>query len=635
MSIPGPVVRASIHPAIGVTRVGNAAEAFFLGPEVSQPLPEPPGFYRDASGALKRQAARFRLYGYDAADNLVGELTADEAEIHWGVHVANHKAAWYQWGIALDIPEAQGTVLPHRNSNLSGPDRAGLIIDPGPRSIAGRNAAAVQLDGAFQGTSVNLGELRTDDKGRLLVLPGRGISASPSNQPIFNNQADSNAFINANGWYDDIGDGPVSATVRIDGREIPVESAWVLSAPPNYGPGTLGVRTLYDLLVDVFTSVGWLAAPAARPSFRHDVYPILQRLSGLQWVNQGFAVQFGPHGPYNFEDPAFIAQLARDPMRGPADLSAELRRQVRNAFRSPVPKDGNQLPWPWIYGDGMTSPASQSPQQNASISRTQAAVLDAWTQGSFEPDWQDATPVPRSLDAVPLAEQPAMLDRAALDWCLADAFHPGCEVTWPIRHATLFRAPFRILQRPADQPEPDLGPELTPELAFSPNGPLYGQGPGSLTRWMGLPWQADTAFCRSGYDATYDPYVPTFWPARVPNQVLTAEQYALLMDSSAPEEQRRAAFQQRRDWTRPLPRSTSAAMLKMVEIYASMGLLEAFPGPEDLPDLPRVLWVETVGPDHPGPAARAAGLLGAELSEEASAEERQGWPRPVRHPKRG
>ena len=42
---------------------------------------------------------------------------------------------------------------------------------------------------------------------------------------------------------------------------------------------------------------------------------------------------------------------------------------------------------------------------------------------------------------------------------------------------------------------------------------------------MAVPWQTDTASCRSGYylgyGPRYDPYVPTFWPARVPNQVLT------------------------------------------------------------------------------------------------------------------
>jgi L-Lysine epsilon oxidase N-terminal/L-lysine epsilon oxidase C-terminal domain len=624
------VVRAAIHPAIGVARVGNATDACFIGPEVVNPLPEPPGFYRDASGAIKRQAARFRIYGYDAEGNVVGELTAAEADIHWSVHVANQKAAWYQWAIALDIPEAKGSVLPRRNATVLGSDRSGLIIDPGPCTIEGRNAAAVSLDGSFQGTLVNLGELRTDESGRLLVLAGHGVSASPTGQPIFDDK-DPNAFINANGWYDDICDGPISATVRIGGSEIPVDPAWVLTAPPNYGPGTFGVRTLYDLLLDVFTDAGWLKKPSQPASFRHDVYPILQRLSGLQWVNRGFAVQFGPEGPYNFDDPELLKKLSHAPKHDHEDQYGELRRQILNTFRLPKPKDGNQLPWPWIYGDGMQSPAAQTPQQNASISQGQYAILLNWANGNFQADWHESPETPHTLMEVPLSDQPAMLDRAALEWCLADAFHPGCEVTWPIRHASLFRAPFRILQRPPSQPEPDLGPALTPELVMTIDGPLYGQGPGSLTRWMGLPWQADTAFCRSGYDSDYDPYVPTFWPARVPNQVLTEEQYALVMDPSAPVEKRLAAFQARASWTRglsPGKDNTGKAMLEMVHLYGSLGLLEARPGPNDLPGVPRRLWVETLGPGYPP----AQTLLTGTQQPEASAEERKAWPLPVRHP---
>ena len=54
-----------------------------------------------------------------------------------------------------------------------------------------------------------------------------------------------------------------------------------------------------------------------------------------------------------------------------------------------------------------------------------------------------------------------------------------------------------------------------------------GQSPGSISRWMAIPWQTDTASCRSGYDTSYDPYVPTFWPARVPNEVMSETAYAL------------------------------------------------------------------------------------------------------------
>lgn len=31
------IVRASIHPAIGIARLGNSATEFFIGPEVAEP----------------------------------------------------------------------------------------------------------------------------------------------------------------------------------------------------------------------------------------------------------------------------------------------------------------------------------------------------------------------------------------------------------------------------------------------------------------------------------------------------------------------------------------------------------------------------------------------------------------------
>ena len=38
------IVRAAIHPAIGIGRIGNSIDAFFYGPEVSYPTPAAPGF---------------------------------------------------------------------------------------------------------------------------------------------------------------------------------------------------------------------------------------------------------------------------------------------------------------------------------------------------------------------------------------------------------------------------------------------------------------------------------------------------------------------------------------------------------------------------------------------------------------
>lgn len=73
------VTRVAIHPAIGLARVGNSPDAFFFAPEV--PGATPRGPFKDANGAVAKQAARFRLYGYDQDGRVVGELTADLAEI--------------------------------------------------------------------------------------------------------------------------------------------------------------------------------------------------------------------------------------------------------------------------------------------------------------------------------------------------------------------------------------------------------------------------------------------------------------------------------------------------------------------------------------------------------------------------
>jgi hypothetical protein len=649
------IVRAAIHPAIGVSRLGNSADDFFISPQVVPIPPAPVGSYRDARRALKREAAQFRLYGYNVDGEVVSELTAGSADIEWTVHVANTKASWYQWQMAMDVPEAAAVQLPLRNASLAGSARSTLAIDPGPKTIAGAGTSGAQyeLHGAFTGVGVYLGELRTDENGWLVFLPGRGVSASPTGSPIFNN-TDPNAFINADGWYDDACDGPVTAKVRIEGREIPVEPAWVLSAPPNYAPGVIGLRTLYDLVVDLYVGAGWMTAPS-KPSFRHDVYPILRRLSGLQWANKGFAAQFGPGGPHDFESPDYVGRLARDPGADGGDLEAELRHQVLLSFRPPQPADGNQWPWPWLYGDAMDVPAIASPRQNASISQTQYDTLVQWAAGTFVADWDQPYTPPPSIDAVALSQRPAMLDRAALEYCLADAFHPGCEVTWPFRHLTMFAKPFRIRHRPSGQAAPTYGKTLNQQQALGRGGPLFEQGPGDLTRWMGLPWQADTAFCRAGYDTAYDLYQPTFWPARVPNHVLTDVDYAVVIDQAQPRPRRLEAFVTRTSWVEPLQGTTAQQMEQMVRVFASMGLLEERPGPQGDPDFPPTMLVASYGPGVPAPApsvpaeAVAAVPAAAEAAAAPAAaappsrpranraanfgsqDEAKGAPRPVRH----
>ena len=158
---------AAIHPAIGVARVGNSEKGFWIGPEVTDPEPARPGSSKDSVGALKRQAALFRVYGYNAAGEAVVELTAENAGIQWTVQVANKKAAWYQFQLALDIPEASSAPASNLR-NATEPDRSRLAITPRPRSISGPKKSGRKYwfdDGAFLDIPVYLGEVRTDALG--------------------------------------------------------------------------------------------------------------------------------------------------------------------------------------------------------------------------------------------------------------------------------------------------------------------------------------------------------------------------------------------------------------------------------------------------------------------------------------
>ncbi len=80
-----------------------------MGPEVIDPPLTMAGQSRDKkTGALKRQAARFRIYGYNEDGQVVRELTSAEASIEWHVHMANEqKSAWYRFIVAMDLKEAR------------------------------------------------------------------------------------------------------------------------------------------------------------------------------------------------------------------------------------------------------------------------------------------------------------------------------------------------------------------------------------------------------------------------------------------------------------------------------------------------------------------------------------------------
>jgi hypothetical protein len=135
---------------------------------------------------------------------------------------------------------------------------------------------------------------------------------------------------------------------------------------------------------------------------------------------------------------------------------------------------------------------------------------------------------------------------------------------------------------------------LTPDNIDNPCSALVA---GGITRWMAVPWQTDTASCRSGYQKSYDPYLPTFWPARVPNQVMSQHAYETVTNEHLPIDDRLRAFAKRAAWIRPLGDvSYQDQINNMIKDIAQMGIVEVRDGPKDQAGFPSILEVEQLPP---------------------------------------
>ena len=316
------IVSIKIYPGIGIARVGNSPDEFFIGPEAPWEEPNLSGKFKDALGRVKRQAARFRIYGYNAAGKIVEELTASDCTIQWSAHLANKKAAYYQFNGRFHQSFTPENLRNAKKGDTRQPDdRKEWIIDPGSKSINGVKQSNVVFDGGkIKDVPVTIGELRTDDKGRLLVLGGFGTSASLiANNPL-------KVYANNDNWHDDTSDGPISATVTMpNGTVLQAESAWVIVAPPKFAPNTYNLVSLYDRIKE--TS----ASPETDTQFYRDIYPILYRAAGYAWVN---GISYRAHGAGkngNFLSSDMLTTLADN---GPT--GEPTRRYVFKRIRKPL-----------------------------------------------------------------------------------------------------------------------------------------------------------------------------------------------------------------------------------------------------------------------------------------------------------
>lgn len=594
----------AIYPPIGISRIGNSTEYFFA-PDIPGVELTPEGGYKDGDGRVKKQVARFRIYAFDAKGNVLGEINADaKNSIEWRVDVANVKAAWYEFNNALDIPGG-GVPSEYRNSSITGDDRAQLAIIPSPVTITGTNTKGDEYsfdDGEFFGKKVKLGHVETDVAGRLLFFGGDGDSESKDNKPAI-------TFANNQGWHDDTCDGVIRATVTIDGTQYEAEPANVAVTPPNFGPGLYGVVTMNDVVQDLFIrEMNYPDSAKDGVVFYEHIYPMLERMTDTEWVNQGFFMLFGQNSPVNFRALSMIRQL-----ESPSEENEVLRKRIFAWFRDPSSKDYTPAKVPPFYGDGFDEYEDIN-IVDLPITQTQYNRLEKWAKGDF------TTGTPKKyvpFDDLSPAEQLNALNQAPMEECLGGPFHPGIELTWPMRQKQMWKRPYRLnVVEEGEATDLEFGPLLSPaivlgEILLPKNldhpklvngqrelkpGPLAKSGPGSLTRWLGVPWQTDEASCLSGYDLTLYLPLPSFWAARVPNQVLSEDGYARSI--GAPNlniAQRLKHFDYRQDWLRDLGSDYTTKINNMIAEWHELGIIAKIESKVEKADgfLPTIVWKET------------------------------------------
>jgi L-Lysine epsilon oxidase N-terminal/L-lysine epsilon oxidase C-terminal domain len=538
-----------IHPAIGIARVGNADRppnndaGYFVGPELPGVAATPSGLgFKDAQGRVRAQAAKFRIFEYDQdATGKIGlgrEVKLGDGRttaISWTVELANKKASFFNFSgqVGASDLHASRPVTQRRNrlvkdGDFSPPalaERSRLLdLVPGPRTISGKNSGGQEFSVSRPPLAIKtLGELRTDGEGALIVIGGKGIADRDPGLPWSHPgpQGPIQDFANTDQWFDDVSDGPVTASIMIDGAAQKVQGSWVLVGPPDFGPAIHSYRTMYDTLIDVIVreiplpneavfagALKHLADMKAdynattqrfvnfKPSFTRDIAPILAPMFKLSRV---FDRRASPTGlPPNFHsimnDFSSLGAAGSDP-QSRQDIFVRLRNP-KSVLAPPVGAVPDLTKMPNVYGDhyldGVTNPGFAH-----CVSQLQYALLERWKSGQFVEDWTGPL-------AAPVLITPEGLDQAALENAIGGAFVPGIEASWMIERAVMFKAPLRI----------DENKVIT---ATSTVGALELKA-GFFSRQMALPWQADFLDCSKGGTPTGRQYA--WWPVQRPDNIV-------------------------------------------------------------------------------------------------------------------
>lgn len=501
-------------------------------------------------------------------------------DIIWTVHLANKKANCWEidedanLGLKLYEPhcvKVNGTPLPEevatpplRNPlfgpngspnpydvDPADPDRLKqLVIDAGPRAIRaaqgntpiafdntteasyydkGKQAIVNQPNYPIQFPATNgtgngesdpinyLGEILTEENGRLLVLGGHGLACGFDNQGNYDANSQLCMDVDNDNWLDDTSDGPITAVLVLeDGTQLAVGgSAWVVVTDPAYAPQTLNAVSLWD---DVYNT--WLEnfglqpeiysngnyQPSYKPWFRDDVYPTLNAAHMQRW-NANLPEQA-------IRSHARLKSLTEQPP------DFDFMKYIRNP-------DGSQDE---IGSPLMPLSLGDADQSLLTVSRQQNFFLQQWVDGKC------VGAQPNHLGA---GEQ---LDKTILVNCLGGRFSPGIDMTFIVRDTHLYDAdwknpnigPFRINMEPLDysqaqKDQPFLG------VGYIPLRPDPVQ-PGDICKFMSIPWHTDYNSCathtpapnpggeltaQNVFSGTVNTILYWSWPAQRPVAVYT------------------------------------------------------------------------------------------------------------------
>ncbi|KAF9803150.1 hypothetical protein IEO21_09749 [Rhodonia placenta] len=534
------VSRIEIYPPIGIARVGDSGfdlvtgvtrgePQYFFPPEVPGHDQFPPGdlvnsAFRDSSQRIKRQAVVFHVYAFNKNNEILGEVhPGSGVTITWTVHVVNSKPSFFKFrGICAilgahphsELNLIQESIGRHLQSYETPMCSLTLIVDPGQLSITVEATGKMKnswfpITGSFYGsqatpTLVSLGQISTDDKGRLIFVAGAGYSrcVSEPKQPHF--QPDIISEFDSIDWVDDVCDGWVNAAVtytsmtRTGVKMVSVQArkATVMSAPPKFAWGVHAPTTLYDIIEDIYVEAKGWKAPSTVQFYEH-IWPALGGTYELSWVNQQAFQGHGPAGMGNFI-----------PLEG--DLASKdashdkLRREVFKRLRKPQyedPAQASTMYMPRLSGDdgdaiepGQVIPSTGVPiKRFSALTGLQYSRFEKWAAGTFSADpprWKDY----ESIEKVPLQLQPLALTLAALEHSTGDPLYPGLETYWIAKDPAIYLSDALFSQ------STDIPPFRIDHAKIKP---------GDLSRGLSLPWQSDFSLCETHW-----------WPSGRPDDVI-------------------------------------------------------------------------------------------------------------------